>query len=275
MIPRELASSARDRILVYLSQYPRTRIDGAELAVVAGIDDWPRRVRELRVELGWPIVSGVTAKEMFEQGELVFEDLSATTLTKDDYILLDTTQDREAAYRWHIAKTIRNSTGSAKEKILRYFRENVARSVTGEELRYVCKDLTEWGRRVRELRTEDGWHYSGRIDLPVGVYLLEQDRQSPPHDRLIRDEDRRNTLRRDNYQCQRCGWQHSMNNRSDPRHLELHHIEHHVDGGSNTQENLITLCTVCHDDWHSRDLPSEQYYPWLTQGKHSLGATRT
>ncbi len=93
---------------------------------------------------------------------------------------------------------------------------------------------------------------NGRPDLPIGVYVLEADRQGPEHDRTIPDPVRRAVLRRDQYQCRKCGWTHRLWNRSDPRHLELHHIEEHAKGGANAEENLITLCTVCHDDIHAR-----------------------
>ena len=37
----------------------------------------------------------------------------------------------------------------------------------------------------------------------------------------------------------------------DPRKfLELHHVHHHVRGGANSVENLITLCNVDHDLEH-------------------------
>ncbi|MCF8067596.1 MAG: HNH endonuclease [Desulfobacterales bacterium] len=32
--------------------------------------------------------------------------------------------------------------------------------------------------------------------------------------------------------------------------MEFHHIKPHVEGGENTEENLIALCTICHDDIH-------------------------
>ncbi len=57
-------------------------------------------------------------------------------------------------------------------------------------------------------------------------------------------------LRRDGYKCTKCNWSHEEWNRSDPRHLELHHVKPHVKGGENTEANLTTLCTVCHDDVH-------------------------
>lgn len=53
LIPRKEASAARDRILAYFRKYPLTIIHGDELMVVSGIQDWPRRLRELRCEFGW------------------------------------------------------------------------------------------------------------------------------------------------------------------------------------------------------------------------------
>lgn len=142
-----------------------------------------------------------------------------------------------------------------KSKILKYLTENVGKPVTGEELRYVANNKKEWARRTRELRTEDGWtvttKQTGRPDLQVGVYVLESLRQLPSHDRDIPDDVRVDVLTRDHHRCTKCKWHHGMATPSDPRHLlELHHLEHHVHGGANTIENLITVCNVCHDKIH-------------------------
>jgi HNH endonuclease len=254
LIPEGEGASGRDRILSYLRKYPITVIKGDELMVVAGIGDWARRVRELRVEFGWAIVNGKTAKEMAKEGDFPIDDIDATRLGPDDYILMNEEVDRDAAYRWRVANEIRKQKHGVRGKILEYMRRNLGKPITGEELRYIANDKSEWARRVRELRTQLGWPVAtkstGRPDLPVGVYILEQDRQSPPHDRTIKDPVRRQVLRRDGYTCVNCKWNHSLWNPSDPRHLELHHVEHHARGGKNDPENLITLCTVCHDDEH-------------------------
>lgn len=250
--------AARDRIIFYLQKYPFTIINGEELMVVAGIGEWARRVRELRVQYGWPIVTGLSASEMAKEGDLTIEGIDITTMSSDNYILLNTEPDRDAAYRWNIANDIRKETKlSVKDKILKYFRSNTGKPVTGEELRYIANDQTEWARRVRELRTEQGWpivtKQTGMPELAIGVYILELDRQAPPHDRTIPDSLRRKILKRDNFQCQNCQWHINEYNRADPRILELHHKKHHAHGGENTEENLITLCNVCHDTIHSND----------------------
>ena len=253
LIPRENASAARDRILAYFCQYPLTVIHGDELMVVSGIQDWPRRLRELRREFGWSIASGVTLHEMADIEALPL-NVEADKLKPEEYILLDPNQDRDAAYRWKVANDIRRKDIGSKAKVLEFFRLNIGKPITSEELRYVTNDKSEWARRVRELRTEDGWpittRSTGRPDLPIGVYMLEQDRQSPAHDRKIPDPVRCAVLVRDGYRCTQCSWHHDQWNPADPRHLELHHIEAHAKGGKNTEDNLMTLCNICHDDRH-------------------------
>src|SRR5687768_10085859 len=58
--------SGKARLLDYLRRYKGELIDGEELMVVSGIGEWARRVRQLRVEEGWPILSGVTVAELTE-----------------------------------------------------------------------------------------------------------------------------------------------------------------------------------------------------------------
>ena len=254
LIPREMASAARDRIRYYFRKYPVTIINGDELLVISGIQDWPRRVRELRVQFGWAILNGVTAKQMEAEEGFLREKPGVSAMKPDDYILVDVNQDRDAAHRWNLANSIRRKKLAAKAKILDYFQANVGKPITGEELRYVANNKTEWARRVRELRTEQGWpiaaRNTGRPDLAVGYYTLQAAQQSPEHDRRIPDPVRGEVLRRDRYMCANCGWSHSDYNPSDPRHLELHHVKFHHKGGDNIKENLITLCTICHDDLH-------------------------
>jgi hypothetical protein len=257
LISSVVARSARDRILYYYLKYPFVIINGDELLVVSGIQEYARRVRELKMQFGWSIVSGVTARQMAEENEFPLPDIDVSSMGPSDYILLSIKQDRDAAHRWNLANEIRKENISVRDKLLKYFRRNVGHKVTGEELRYLAKDRSEWARRVRELRTEYGWPIvtknTGRPDLEIGVYLLEVDRQSPKHDRHISDAIKRKVLRRDKYACRKCNWSHDEWNRSDPRHLELHHLKHHAKGGSNTDNNLITVCTICHDEIHRNE----------------------
>lgn len=256
MLPSGLRMSARDRLLAYFRSYPGCVLNEKELALVAGISEWARRVRELRVQLGWPILSGATVKELRSDDEAAFDFPGAAAMGVDDYVLLEDRSDRDAAYRWNVANQIRRERTSMKDRILKYLRANVEKAVTGEELRYVARG-SEWARRIRELRTEEGWpvvtRMTGRPDLPVGTYVLEMDRQSPVHDRHIPDAVRAEVLQRDGYRCRKCGWSHERWDRADPRFLELHHVHPHARGGDSTAGNLITYCNVCHDGVHKLD----------------------
>lgn len=260
--------AALERIVFYFRKYPNQIIKADELMVVSGISDWPRRVRQLRVEQGWAIISGVTAKEMAEaeEGDIEIDGKLLSSIKPDEYVLLNEQNDREAAHRWFQANNIRKLKGvSVQDKLLKFFQSNIGKRVTGEELRYVAGNSTEWARRVRELRTEEGWPVvtrtsSGWQDLAVGSYVLEEDRQAPAHDRKIPDEVRIKVLARDVYKCQCCSWNHDLLNASDPRRLlELHHKVHHAKGGENTLGNLITFCNVCHDEIHAKKLSVGDY----------------
>jgi hypothetical protein len=269
LISKDEAASARDRVIAYFRRYPRTVINGDELMVVSGIAEWARRLRELRVQFGWSIFSGVTFRQMADEANEAQDPQEAvgieavlgihpSRIKPDQYVLMREEQDRRAAHRWNVLNEVRRKKASVSDKVIEYFRRNVGEEITGEELRYLAKDRNEWARRVRELRTEQGWPIvtksSGRTDLAIGVYVLEEDRQAYAHDRIIPDPIRVEVLHRDGYQCVRCGWSRAMLSRDDPRKmLELHHVKHHIDKGENTAENLITLCNVHHDEEHRQN----------------------
>ena len=48
-------------------------------------------------------------------------------------------------------------------------------------------------------------------------------------------------LRRDGWRCQQCGSR---------THLQVHHIQLRSQLGDDAEENLITLCSECHDQVH-------------------------
>jgi 5-methylcytosine-specific restriction endonuclease McrA len=54
---------------------------------------------------------------------------------------------------------------------------------------------------------------------------------------------RQQILRRDGWRCQSCG---TMSN------LEAHHKQFRSHSGDNSEQNLITLCTACHNIAHHR-----------------------
>ena len=61
---------------------------------------------------------------------------------------------------------------------------------------------------------------------------------------------RRQALDRDGWHCRECG---------KGGRLEVHHVQHLEDGGSNELENLLTLCGDCHKAQHQPRLsPAQQ-----------------
>ena len=227
--------------------------------VVAGISEYARRIRELRVQEGWPIVTGMTIHElresMLEEGAT--EDELPTEIGPDQYLLERAQPDLTAAARWAVANRIRKGGGSVQNRILAFLRANVGQSVNSEELRYVAGNKTEWARRTRELRTQEGWpivtRNTGDPTLPVGTYVLAIDEQAPPHDRHIPELVRRAVMQRDRWSCRwtGCGWPAGFDIDQDHRFLEVHHVEHHAKGGSNEDpDNLVTLCNLHHDETH-------------------------
>lgn len=95
--------SGRDAILLYLRKHVGQSVPADALAGVACIAEWARRVRELRVEYGWPIESGVTRDDM----------------PHDHYVLTSDQPDEELAERWRLATFLRKQKGSGKSRIAR------------------------------------------------------------------------------------------------------------------------------------------------------------
>ena len=123
----------------------------------------------------------------------------------NEYVLLNAEEDRDAAHRWNVANSIRKQRGSVRDKILKFLRANVGRGVTGEELRYVAGDKTEWARRVRELR-HGVWLADRNKDhraagLGVGSTSCRPIGKALNMIGSIPDDVRREVLRRDGYKC--------------------------------------------------------------------------
>jgi len=48
--------------------------------VVSAIQEYARRVRELRVQFGWSIITGITAKEMAAENEFPLENVDVSRM---------------------------------------------------------------------------------------------------------------------------------------------------------------------------------------------------
>ena len=141
---------------------------------------------------------------------------------------------------------------AAKDKLREFFRQNIGKVVSKEQLREVAAPVTEWARRVREIRDEDGWPILTHNDdtrLKPGEYILREeplpDEQSSSKRRMSSSL-RFQVLDRDGYACVLCGAGHgdyAENGR--PVRLHIDHIEDHSHGGDERIENLRVLCADC------------------------------
>ncbi|MCR6712899.1 MAG: HNH endonuclease [Demequina sp.] len=142
---------------------------------------------------------------------------------------------------------------SVKAKLRAYFLENVGKVVTARELQAVAAPASEWARRVRELREEEGWPISTQHDdlsLKQGEYRLERIPETQVEagfKRAISQRTRAEVLDRDGYTCQSCGLGAGDIDPDTGRKVRLHlgHIVDKSRGGTDDPSNLRTLCSTC------------------------------
>ncbi|WP_298443037.1 HNH endonuclease [Ferrimicrobium sp.] len=143
--------------------------------------------------------------------------------------------------------------GGARAKLRAHFLANVGRTMNSDELREVAGGITEWARRVRELRNEEGYQiltHNDRSDLRPGEYLLEDPKPIPAFAREISKEVRAIVLDRNGFTCQMCGAVAGETHPYDPSRKTRLHIGHIIDkskGGTDDPANLRALCSVCNE----------------------------
>ena len=143
---------------------------------------------------------------------------------------------------------------ASKKRIGEFFRSRVGKIVKGSEIQAVVPHITEWARRVRELR-EEGWPIRTNNDdnrLKPGEYLLEYD---PPDSDLYKfsrsmsTRIRAQVLERNGYTCQMCGAGAGEIDETTGRKVKLHvgHIVDKSHGGLDELLNLRALCRTCNE----------------------------
>lgn len=149
----------------------------------------------------------------------------------------------------------------SKQRILDYLLANVGRVISHEELQQASGGAAEWGRRVRELRDEEGYQilsHKDRADLKPGEYLIETTKRRPAFKRGISKETRAYVYERNGYTCQMCGLAAGD---PDPYHpqrtvrLTLGHIKDKSKGGEDTPNNLRAVCTNCNEGLQNASPP--------------------
>ena len=150
----------------------------------------------------------------------------------------------------------------ARDRIREFFIENVGQILTTEQIRRVA-GISEYARRIRELRDEEGFQirtHVDRADLKPGQYILETLEQKPVISRTINPQLRNVILERNGFTCQRCGAGVGDDDPFNPNQKVRLHIDHIVplsQGGTNDANNLRVLCSACNQGRANVQPPSE------------------
>lgn len=140
----------------------------------------------------------------------------------------------------------------ARVKLREFFYEHVGETLNSQVLREVA-GTSEWGRRVRELRNEEGMNiqtHNDRSDLKPGQYVLVDIKPLPAFERMISKETRAFVLDRNGFTCQMCGAVAGEPHPYDPARKTRLHIGHIIDkslGGTDDPSNLRAVCSICNE----------------------------
>ncbi|HSZ74083.1 MAG TPA: HNH endonuclease [Rhizomicrobium sp.] len=141
---------------------------------------------------------------------------------------------------------------SFKERIRQFLLAHIGQVVTSEQLRDAA-GVSEWARRLRELREQEGWpilSHNDSTDLTPGRYLLKEKPPQKPHvafARGISAKLRAEVLDRNGFTCQMCGLTPGDIDPATGRKVRLHlgHIKDKSLGGRDELSNLHALCSTC------------------------------
>lgn len=140
-----------------------------------------------------------------------------------------------------------------KAKLRAHFLAHIGRVIDSDELRAIADNQSEWARRVRELRTEEGYQiltHNDRSELKPGQYLLETPKPQPAFTRAISKETRAYVLDRNGFTCQMCGAVAGELHPYDSTRKTRLHLGHVIDksmGGTDDPSNLRAICSVCNE----------------------------
>ena len=162
----------------------------------------------------------------------------------------------------------------SRAKLREFFIKNAGKVLNSDTLREVA-GTSEWGRRVRELRNEEGMHivtHNDRSDLKPGEYLLVDLKPLPAFERGISKEVRAFVLDRNGFTCQMCGVAAGEPHPYDDERKTRLHIGHIIDksmGGSDEPGNLRAICSVCNEGASNLTLNRPQAIKLLAQIRRS------
>lgn len=173
---------------------------------------------------------------------------------------------------------MKKSDNGARAKLRKHFLANIGRVMNSDELRAVAGGITEWARRVRELRNEEGYlilTHNDRSNLKPGEYLLENPTPQPAFERIISKETRAFVLDRNGFTCQMCGAVAGEPHSYDPARKTRLHIGHIIDksmGGTDDTVNLRAICSICNEGASNSTLTRPELLKLLTQIRRATSA---
>jgi len=165
----------------------------------------------------------------------------------------------------------------ARDKLRKYFLDHLGEVLDSDTLREIA-GISEWARRVRELRNEEGYQiltHHDRSDLKPGQYVLENPKPQPAFAREISKETRAYVLDRNGFTCQMCGAVAGEPHPYDPSRKTRLHIGHIIDksmGGTDDPSNLRAICSVCNEGASNLTLDRPSYEKLLIQIRRATGA---
>lgn len=138
-----------------------------------------------------------------------------------------------------------------KAGIRAYLRERVGEIVHNSELYEASGRQSEYTRRIRELRTEEGWEIQSHrdaTDLRHDEYRLASEPPETPPTRFTRrisQKVRAMVLQRNGMTCQMCAAGPGDEVMGRRIQLVVDHIDPKLAGGGEELTNLRVLCNVC------------------------------
>ena len=138
-----------------------------------------------------------------------------------------------------------------KAGIRAYLLARIGQKVHNSELFEASGRQSEYTRRIRELRTEEGWDIQSHRDAedlrPDEYRLTSPPPEKPPtrFARRISQKTRALVLQRNGMTCQMCGAGPGDVVMGKRVQLVVDHIDPKLAGGSEELTNLRTMCDVC------------------------------
>lgn len=159
----------------------------------------------------------------------------------------------------------------SKQLILEFFLQNIGKILESRQIQAASGGASEWARRVRELRNEEGFQilsHKDRADLKPNQYLMETSKRLPAFARNISKETRAWVLERNGYTCQMCGLAAGDPDSFNPGRtirLTMGHILDKSKGGDDSSNNLRAICTNCNEGLQNTALPKPDRIHLLAQ----------